>query len=107
MKLQVRKTTPLTAADYEVVQVFATTGTAEHDALERVSPVPLREGSEGSVLRALTLLGVRYVREREEDLADLAAGYDELAAERRRDPGVAPPLRAGMTRRARMTSAQM
>ncbi len=100
MPLDIRRTTLLTAEDYEAVRAFASAGTPEHAALERLSPVPLREGSEGSILRALTLLGMAYVREREEQAATLAEGYDELAAERRREPP-ARPLRATMARRSR------
>lgn len=105
MRLDVRRTTPFTAQDYEAVQAFSAVDSPEHEALERLSPVPLRDGSEGSTLRALTLLGMAYVREREAESVDLAAGYDELAAERRCEPAAASPLRANMARRSRAISA--
>ena len=102
MKLDVRKTTPLTQEDYESVQAFAAPGTAEHEALVRVSPVPLRDGSEGSTLRALALLGMTYVRERSDAEAHLLEEYELLAAERNgRSPS---PLRRNMARRARAAS---
>jgi hypothetical protein len=99
MKLEVRRTTPFTTEDYEAVLAFASAGTAERDALERLSPVPLRDGSEGSTLRALTLLGMQYVRDREAQAVDLAAGYEELAAERAHKAVDTSPLRANMARR--------
>jgi hypothetical protein len=102
MKLDVRRTTPFTQDEYEAVQAFAEPGTPEHQALARVSPAPLRDGSEGSALRALALLGMEYVRERQAEVADLDVGYDELAADRR---SAATPLRANMARRARAGAA--
>ena len=105
MKLDVRRTTPFTAEDYEAVLAFVAVGSPEHDALRRISPVPVRDGSEGATLRALTLLGMAYVRERASETAGLAAGYDELAAERAADP-VQTPFRSNMARRSRaITSA--
>lgn len=102
MSLDVRRTTPFSAEDYEQVRVFASDGTPEHEALERLTPVPLREGSEGSTLRALTLLGMAYVREREDEARSLALGYEDLAAERYvQQPTSASGLRANMARRAR------
>lgn len=101
MNLDVRRTTPFTTEDYEQVRAFADAGTPEHDALEQVTPVPLREGSEGSTLRALTLLGMAYVREHAAHGQDLAAGYADLADERAAmavRPGAG--LRANMARRA-------
>ncbi len=98
MRLDVRRTTPFTAEDYAAVQSFVAAGTPEHEALARVSPVPLRDGSEGSTLRALTLLGMAYVREREAEESDLAAGYDELATERAAGPEDATGMRRRMAR---------
>lgn len=104
MRLDVRRTTPFTAEDYEAVRAFTAAGTPEREALERASPVPLRDGSEGSTLRALTLLGMAYVRDRESEAEDLAAGYDQLAAERRSQSKPIAPLRSNMARRARASN---
>ncbi len=101
MRLDVRRTIPFTAEDYEAVQAFVVAGTPEREALERASPVPLRDGSEGSTLRALTLLGMAYVRDRQSEAEDLAAGYDQLAAERSGQSKTADALRSNMVRRAR------
>jgi hypothetical protein len=91
----------------EQIRAFSQPDSWEHLALERVSPVSLREGSEGGVVRALALLGMAYVREHTDVSAELAVGYEELARERA-EPGaqptqMAPPsgLRANMARRAR------
>lgn len=94
-----RKTTPFTVGEDEQIRTFSRPDSWEHEALERVSTVPLREGSEGAVVRALALLGMAYVREHADLDRDLAAGYDELAAER---AGSAPTqgLRGNMARRA-------
>lgn len=106
MKLEVRKTTPFTTSEDEQIRAFSEPDTWEHEALERVSPVPLRAGSEGAVVRALALLGMAYVRERSQFASDLAAGYEELAAERADEAGQgsgttrAAGLRANMARRA-------
>ncbi len=106
MKLDVRKTTPFTAGEDEQIRAFSQPDSWEHEALERVSPVPLREGSEGAVVRALALLGMAYVRERAGLTDDLAVGYAELAAERAEpgtqgsEPTRAAGLRANMARRA-------
>lgn len=111
MRLDVRKTTPFTATEDEQLRVFGQPDSWEHQALERVSPVPLREGSEGAVVRALALLGMAYVREHADVSAELAAGYEELAAERAEqdtqltDTARSPGLRANMARRARPGSA--
>lgn len=105
MKMDVRRTTPFTAEDYAAVRAFAAVGSPEHEALERLSPVPLRDGSEGSTLRALTLLGMAYVREREDQSAGLAAAYDELAADRRGESPSPAPFRANVARRSRTISA--
>ncbi len=94
-----RPYTPFTQDECEEVRTFASAGTPEHEALERVSPAPVPDGSEGSTLRALALLGMQYVRERQAEGADLDRGY-ELAAERRSAPLVSP-LRGNMARRAR------
>lgn len=104
IKLDVRRTTPFTAEDYEQVRAFVAAGTPEHDALERLSPVPLRDGSEGATLRALTLLGMAYVRERGTQAHQLADGYEQLAADRRQGP-VRPPgcARTWRDERARPT----
>jgi hypothetical protein len=106
MRLDVRKTTPFTASEDEQVRAFAEPDSWEHRMLERVSPVPLRAGSEGAVVRALALLGMAYVREHAELDGLLAAGYDELAAERAH-PDAQPTetvrrsgLRTNMARRA-------
>ena len=99
----VRKTTPFTAAEDEQISAFSRSESWEHLALERVSPVPLREGSQGAVVRALALLGMAYVRESANLAASLAAGYDELAAERAEldaRPAGGPGMRANMARRA-------
>lgn len=73
--------------------------------------MPLRDGSEGSTLRALALLGMAYVREHQAAEQDLATGYDELAAARADDSVTG--LRGNMARRAgaravavRMTSTR-
>jgi hypothetical protein len=34
----------------------------EYAALEQYSPFPLRAGSEGAVVRALAVIGMRYIR---------------------------------------------
>ena len=104
MKLDVRRTIPLTADDYEQVLAYLAEGTPEHEALARLTPVPLREGSEGSALRALMLLGMTYVRERQEEAEMLAEGYDELAAERLARPTDVRGRRANMARRARSSA---
>ena len=106
MKLEIRRTTPFTTQDYEQVLAYVAEGTPEHEALARLTPVPLRDGSEGSTLRALTLLGMAYVRERQDETAILSNGYDELAAERDAQAGDARGLRANMARRARSTPSQ-
>lgn len=100
MSLQVRRTTPFTAEDYEQVRAYATRNTPEHDALAQVTPVPLREGSEGATLRALTLLGMAYVRERQRETEALAQAYDELAAERATALPQVAARRMNMARRA-------
>lgn len=106
MKLDVRKTTPFTVSEDEQIRAFSRPHSWEHEALERVSPVPLREGSEGAVVRALALLGMAYVRERAGLTDDLAVGYEEMAAERAEagaqgsETGRAAGLRANMARRA-------
>lgn len=107
MKLDVRKTTPFTASEDEQLRAFGQPDSWEHQVLERVSPVPLREGSEGAVVRALALLGMAYVREHAELDVQLAAGYEELATYRA-EQGTEPAetarrtgLRANMGRRAR------
>ena len=82
MSSDVRKTTPFTVAEDEQIRAFSRPETWEHLALERMSTVPLREGSQGAVVRALALLGMAYVREHANLAANLAAGYEELAAER-------------------------
>lgn len=107
VKLDVRKTTPFTAGEDEQIRAFSQPGSWEREALERVSPVPLREGSEGAVVRALALLGMTYVRQRAGLADELAAGYEELAADRRTpelseaEKARAAGLRANMARRAR------
>lgn len=107
MKLDARKTTPFTAVEDEEIRAFSLPDSWEHQALERVSPVPLRAGSEGAVVRALALLGMAYVRERTELVDDLAAGYEELATERGQqdapmsDTPRTTAMRANMARRAR------
>lgn len=108
MTLDVRKTTPFTAGEDEQIRAFSQPDTWEHEALERVSPVPLREGSEGAVVRALALLGMAYVRQHSELAVDLAAGYDELAAQRagqdRSETARGAGMRANMTRRTKPRS---
>lgn len=103
-----RKTTPFTAGEDEQIRAFSQPDTWEHEALERVSPVPLREGSEGAVVRALALLGMAYVREHSELAVDLATGYDELAAQRaepdQSETARAAGMKANMTRRTKPRS---
>lgn len=107
VRLDVRKTTPFTAGEDEQIRAFSEPGSWEREALERVSPVPLREGSEGAVVRALALLGMVYVRQRAGLVDELAKGYEELAADRGAPELSAPEraqaagLRANMARRAR------
>ncbi len=107
MNPAVRKTTPFTAGEDEEIRTFSQTGSWEHEALERVSPVPLRRGSEGSVVRALALLGMAYVREHAGLATALAAGYQELAAERAEldypasERARVAGMRVNMARRAR------
>lgn len=84
MRLEVRKTTPLTRDEADDVATFAGEGTPEHVALSRISPVPLRN-SEGATLRALTLLGMQYVRERLAGEATTQSGYAAMAATRSAD----------------------
>jgi len=111
MRLDVRKTTPFTATEDEQIRAFGQPDSWEHQMLERVSPVPLREGSEGAVVRALALLGMAYVREHADVSSDLAAGYEELAAERAEQDNQPEQmartagLRTNMARRARLGSA--
>lgn len=111
MRLDVRKTTPFTAGEDEQIRAFSQPDTLEHEALERVSPVPLRVGSEGAVVRALALLGMEYVREHTRLTVNLAAGYEELAAERAgqdatvSDKAREAGMRANMARRASPSSA--
>lgn len=106
-----RKTTPFTATEDEQIRAFGQPDSWEHQMLERVSPVPLREGSEGAVVRALALLGMAYVREHADVSSDLAAGYEELAAERAEQDNQPEQmartagLRTNMARRARLGSA--
>lgn len=103
MRLDVRKTTPFTATEDEQIRAFGQPESWEHQMLGRVSSVPLREGSEGAVVRALALLGMVYVREHADVSADLAAGYEELAAERHAQPEQTvrtSGLRSNMARRA-------
>lgn len=85
MKVDVRKTTPLTRDEADEIAVFADAITPEHATLTRLAPVPVRTNSEGSTLRALTLLGLRYVREHMAADNDTEAAYAELAAGRPRD----------------------
>lgn len=110
MKLEVRKTTPFTTGEEEQIRAFTQPDSWEHAALARISPVPLREGSEGAVIRALALLGMAHVRQHAELTVDLAAGYEELAAERAAQDELgsdarAAGLRGNMARRARAGSA--
>lgn len=106
MKLDVRKTTPFTTSEDEQLRAFGQPGSWQRRVLERLSPVPLREGSEGAVVRALALLGMAYVREHAELGVQLAAGYDELAAARAEqetqpaESARTAGLRANMGRRA-------
>lgn len=79
MKLDVRKTTPLTRAEAADLVAFAEDTTAEHAALVRMAPVAVRSNSEGSTLRALTLLGMLYVRRQMDSDSDVEAAYAELA----------------------------
>ncbi len=97
-----RKSMPL--SDDELAQVAAfTRDSPERDALQRVSPVPLRSNSEGATLRALTVLGMRYVREQVAADSDLAQGYAELARQRI-DAGT-PEVSAGLRRNMRRLAA--
>lgn len=102
----VRKTTPFTTAEDEQLRAFSQSDSWEHEALERLSPVPLREGSEGAVVRALALLGMAYVREHAALVDNLAKGYAELATERAQqgertcEATRMSGLRANMARRA-------
>lgn len=111
MRQDVRKTTPFTATEDEQLQAFSQSDSWEHQVLEQLSPVPLREGSEGSVVRALALLGMAYVREHAALADNLAAGYAELATERAQQSERASEisrtsgLRANMARRAGAGSA--
>ena len=111
MKQHVRKTIPFTAPEDEQIQAFSQTDSWEHQALEHLSPVPLRQGSEGGVVRALALLGMAYVREHAALAEDLATGYAELATDRAKAGSAAAEaartsgMRTNMTRRARLGSA--
>lgn len=111
MKQHVRKTIPFTAVEDEQLQAFSQADSRERQALEHLSPVPLREGSEGGVVRALALLGMAYVREHAALGDNLAAGYAELATERAQqrertaEVARASGLRTNMARRAGAGSA--
>ena len=110
MTQHVRKTIPFTAREDEQIQAFSQADSWEHQALERLSPVPLRQGSGGGVVRALALLGMAYVREHAALADDLATGYAELASDRAKAGSTAEAartsgMRSNMTRRARPGSA--
>ena len=103
MKLDVRKTTPLTQDEADELAAFAGATTPEHATLSRVAPVAVRMNSEGSTLRALTLLGMQYVREQMVSESDLELGYAELAAGRAPDHAAAD---RGLRRNVRRMAKQ-
>jgi len=81
-----RTSTPLTDAERAELGAFMATDSPEYEALVAMAPISLHGHSEGSTMRALVVLGMRYVRERL-DMDGLATrGYDELARERASDP---------------------
>lgn len=103
MRVDIRKTTPLTREEADEVAVFAGGMTLEHAILARLAPVPVRSNSEGSTLRALTLLGMRYVREHMASEGDIEEAYAELAAGR---PHAHAEAGHGLRRNMRRMAAQ-
>lgn len=99
--LTARKTAPFTEDEAVELAAFVAGDTPEHEVLEQLTPVPLREGSEGSAIRALVLIGMRTVRDRIDAETHLAAGYEALAASRTdEDRAVADGMRRNMARLA-------